>query len=288
MRNEGDRSYLNPVPNPDNREGQLPAEILRFTQEAREALERKGYVIYGLKGESIQSLKEAGRPICQTWENRVPPNLSKVYKHRLSYPEFDEMPSMRSEVGINPTELYLSTNKREALKEQEARVKEFSRKLSRIIPGTAAIIGQAPDYIELGFQHLDATGQLLFGEDFNDTFATTKTSVGTYDNDEYVAVVGNYGGPKTLAVQAWPTEYATSVINAADFSDASFQRAFMYISGPYHMKALHTQEVRTPTTQQRNMLSGRFLRLALRRCPPDHSSLVSRSRRASTSARMAS
>ena len=31
-----------------------------------------------------------------------------------------------------------------------------------------------------------------------------------------------------------------------DFSDASFQRAFMYISGPYRMKALHTQEVRTP------------------------------------------
>jgi hypothetical protein len=32
----------------------------------------------------------------------------------------------------------------------------------------------------------------------------------------------------------------------ADFSDASFQRAFMYISGPYPMKALHTQGVRIP------------------------------------------
>src|SRR5262249_54152505 len=31
-----------------------------------------------------------------------------------------------------------------------------------------------------------------------------------------------------------------------DSSDASFQRAVMDISGPYRMKALHTQEVRIP------------------------------------------
>src|SRR2546430_928051 len=35
-------------------------------------------------------------------------------------------------------------------------------------------------------------------------------------------------------------------ISDPDSSDASFPRAFMYISGPYAMKALHTQEVRTP------------------------------------------
>src|SRR4029450_303206 len=35
-------------------------------------------------------------------------------------------------------------------------------------------------------------------------------------------------------------------LKVSDFSDASFQRVFMYISGPYPMKALHTQGVSIP------------------------------------------
>src|SRR5207244_10971837 len=43
-----------------------------------------------------------------------------------------------------------------------------------------------------------------------------------------------------------------------DSSDASFPRAFMYISGPYAMKALHTQEVRTPIPSRRICSAGDF------------------------------
>jgi hypothetical protein len=50
----------------------------------------------------------------------------------------------------------------------------------------------------------------------------------------------------------------------ADFSDTWFQRAFMYISGRYSMKALQTQWViNTHIQHGRDMLSGRFLRMAL-------------------------
>src|SRR5712691_13090510 len=55
-----------------------------------------------------------------------------------------------------------------------------------------------------------------------------------------------------------------------DSSDTWFQRAFMHIADPYHMKALYTQGViNTYLQDSRAMLRGRFLRLALRQCPHD-------------------
>jgi WD40 repeat protein len=48
--------------------------------------------------------------------------------------------------------------------------------------------------------------------------------------------------------EAGPLAFSTdSAYLAADFSDVSFQRASMRISGRYHMKVLHTQEVRAYT-----------------------------------------
>src|SRR5207244_1274346 len=92
-------------------------ETKRFTHEGREALEKQGYVIYNLMGESIKSLKEAKRPFYSKWHN--------------AFPKFEALPSMHSAVAINLDNLFLPESNNKSLKQQEALVQKFSQGLGR-------------------------------------------------------------------------------------------------------------------------------------------------------------
>ena len=76
-------------------------------------------------------------------------------------------------------------------------VEEFSKELGRKIKGVKAIIGEAPDYVELAFLHFEATGEHLFGSKCKYGFARTKTPVGG------ATVAGVGGSLHGLDVDGW-------------------------------------------------------------------------------------
>lgn len=158
--------------------------IIRFSDEAREQLAKERYIIYSLTGQSIKTLKDAGRRFWSTWHKE--------------YPDFEALQSRLSEVAINPKQLSLVKSKNKTFSQQLGLVARFSQDLSRKVLGVEAIIAEAPDYIELAFAHLDATGQRLFGEDFDSGYARTVTPVG-----DRVADVGNFNAASGLHVVRW-------------------------------------------------------------------------------------
>lgn len=188
------------LPQP-TKEGQ--PEIKRFTSEAREALEKQGYIVYSLTEKSIKTIIELGRPIRSSWHK--------------DYPDFEAHGSMRSEVAINPKALFLPESYDKTLPQQEAMVAEFSQVLEKKVPSVKALIGDAADYVELVFLHLDATRRsqskavYLFGERnyYNETI--TKTPVG----DSSVARVGSFTTNEGLRIGYLDTGDGHPLVSAA-------------------------------------------------------------------------
>lgn len=150
-------------------------EIKRFSAKQKEALKNLGFVIYGLTGQSIETLRDNGRRFWLEWHRR--------------HPDFEALGAMRSEVAINPSKLFLPKSGGKTLYNQERMVGKLSRELGNRVTGVKAIIGQAPDYVELAFRHLDSTREYLFGVKYGYGCARTKTptfsprhfaSVGTF------------------------------------------------------------------------------------------------------------
>lgn len=163
----------------------VPVEIKRFSEEQREALEKQGFVIYALTGQSIKTLREAGRKFCLTWRNK--------------HPDFEALGSMQSEVAINPSKLFLPKSNNKALAQQENMAEKFSQELGKTVKGVKAIIGQAPDYLELAFAHLDSTKEYLFGAKDKYDYVRTKTPT----SSSYVAVVHLFDADSGLDVSYW-------------------------------------------------------------------------------------
>ena len=164
---------------------EAPVEIKRFSPEQREALEKEGYLVYGLTGQSIKALRDSGRKFWSIWHEK--------------FPDFEALVSMQSEVAINPDKLFLPRSNNKTLKQQEDMVGKFSQELGKKVPGVKAIIGDAPDYVELAFQHLDAAKDYLFGVKYNCDFARTKTPV----RGSVVACVGCSGADGGWYVGRW-------------------------------------------------------------------------------------
>ena len=174
-------------------------EIKRFSTEARKALEEQGYIIYGLEGQSIRKLNlRAGR---EFWSERC----------QEDYPVFEALTSMQSEVAINPEEPFLPGSNNRTLGQQEEMVGNFSKELEEKIPGVKAVIGQAPDYLELLFAHLDRTGDFSFGEEYRYGSARTKTRT----SGSRVANIGGLGSDNGLHVSDWPAGLGSDSIYAA-------------------------------------------------------------------------
>ncbi len=174
-----------------------PVEVRRFSDEARAALKEDGYIINTLTGQSIASLREAGRKILRTWGNRY--DL-----------QFEALTSEQSEVAINPSRLTLPNSNNKTLVQQEKMIKQFSIELGKKIPGVEAIMGGAPDYTDLAFTHLDATGECLFGENYNYDSARSNTPTA----DGLVALVGDFFSVHGTLVLHWHSVFG----HAYDFA----------------------------------------------------------------------
>ena len=172
-------------------------EIKRFSAEQREALEKQGFVIYGLTGQSLRTLRDSGRKFWSDWHK--------------SLPDFEALGSMHSEVAINPSKLFLPKSNNKTLAQQEEMVGKFSEELGKKVQGVKAIIGQAPDYEELAFRHLDATKEYLFGAKDNYNYARTKTPT----SSSVVANVGNFYAADGLSVHSWDADYGNDFVHAA-------------------------------------------------------------------------
>lgn len=175
---------------------EVQANIKRFSDEQKRAIEERRFIHQRpLTGRSIAMLREARYPIGTTWHQGE------------AYHDFEALPSRRTEVAILPS-LFLPDSNRKTLNQQLEMVAELSEELEK--DGLKAIIGEAPDYVELTFNHHIATGERLFGEDYNYDYARAVTPVGSR-----VASVGDFGADYGLCVVGWPSGYGGSRLWAA-------------------------------------------------------------------------
>lgn len=170
-----------------------PVEVKRFSDEAREALTREGFVIYELTGQSIRNQREAGRKFWSTWHQAK------------DYEAFETQESMHSEVAINPNQLFIKDSSNRTLRQQEDVISKFSRDLGKKIKGVEAVMGNAADYVGLAFAHLDETTkaenpEYLFGKKYDYNYARTKTPVRFAGG---VADVGHFDAVYGLDVDGW-------------------------------------------------------------------------------------
>lgn len=164
-------------------------EIKRFSKEGREALEKRGFAIYVLEGnQSIETRRNEGRKFHSKWHD--------------DFPDIENLTSMRSEVAINPKNFFLPKSNESLhlnFKEERDMVEEYSRKLRKEIPGVKAIVGEFPDYVETAFQHLDATGEYLFGTN-NTKRIRTMTLVEKGKPEQVVGIGGDFTADRGLSV----------------------------------------------------------------------------------------
>lgn len=176
---------------------EAPVEIKRFSQEQREALEKQGFVIYGLTGESIKTSRDKGRKFWSTWHKELA--------------DFEALGSMHSEVAINPNKPFLPKSNNKTLVQQEEMVGKFSEELGKKVKGVKAVIGQVPDYVELAFAHWDSTKEYLFGAKDNYGYARTKTPT----SSSFVALVGYFPAGRGLRVSYWGRVDGNDNVHAA-------------------------------------------------------------------------
>lgn len=174
-----------------------PIELRRFSQKAKEALRREGYAVYGLTGQSIASVRDSRRKFWSTWHK--------------DYPEFEALTSMHAEVAINLGKLLLPKSNNKTLGQQEDLIARFSEDLGTRVQGVEAIMGEAPDYVDLAFAHLNDTGDYLFGERDGYNYARTKTpTVGSS-----VALIGCFTPVRGLGVNSWRAGHGNGYVFAA-------------------------------------------------------------------------
>ena len=174
----------------------VPVEVRRFSDEARDALINAGYIIYALSGQSVRNHYEQGRKFSSTW-------------HRYDqYEAFENKASMISEVAIKPRTPFIPDSNNKTQKQQEDLIIKFSNDLSVEIKGVEAIMGEAPDYVELAFAHLDSTGDRLFGENYDYNCARTKTLTSSSSG----VLVGDFRDDYGLDIDTWfPDEGDTDI-----------------------------------------------------------------------------
>ncbi len=173
-----------PLPTPETR-------IRRpFSSEEREVLAKEGLsAVYPLTGETIADQREKGRKF---WYVAESDNNSLL-----------AVRSLQGDVAVDPrpNKFFLPKSNNLTLDQQLEMVAEFSHKLQRKLKtdSVEAILGQAPDYTELAFTHLDATSERLFGEKYDYNY--TRTVTPTVGRD--VAGVGDFSADDGLDVHFW-------------------------------------------------------------------------------------
>jgi len=160
------------------------AEARTFSPEAREALEKKGYLVYPLQGKSMRLMwKQIGLPESV---------LTEMERESLG-PLFWITTTQVMEVAINPNQLFIPNSNNKSFKGHQKMVALFSEEIADDIKGVKAIIGEATNYVELALLHREATGKSLF--ELNDKFVYVVTNTPYYNDrpNDYLVEVGGEG-----------------------------------------------------------------------------------------------
>lgn len=166
-------------------------ETKRFSPDLKENLEKKGFRIYTLSGQSIRSERERGRKFWSTWHN--------------SYPDFENLTSIHSEVAVDPDpeKFFIPKSNNKTLDQQLEMIADHSKRLQKTLTSeVCAVMGKSPDYVDLTFSHLDTLKDIkdrLFGEKYGYNYARTKTPT----VESSVAGVGDFGAFSGLGVFCW-------------------------------------------------------------------------------------
>ena len=181
-------------------------EIKTFSKEALEFLKTRKELVYTLNGQSLKDQQLAGRPFWFIFSGGE---------------EFLTFPSMRSEVAFNPSpeKFFLPESKNLTLPQQEEMIAEYSHKLQKEFGSDTirAVMGDAPDYTSIAFQHLDATkakgkAEYLFGKEYGGyDYARTKTPT----SGSHVAHVGNFNADFGLCVDHLSPDDGHGYVRAA-------------------------------------------------------------------------
>lgn len=148
-----------------------------FTDEQRDRLEHLGYIGYQLKVQAIRDLVKTGRKI----------KASSDY-----YPGLVDFHSREIQVAVNPNCLFLSGSEDKDSREHERMVGLCSKTISEMVPGTKAIIGNVPDYVELVANLIDSG--IKFGIAEGRLYTRTKTPSNRFG----APVVGLWSSPEII------------------------------------------------------------------------------------------
>jgi hypothetical protein len=149
-----------------------------FSEEASKKLQKRGNLIFELRGHCLKTLREDGH------------EFSRWHKNK---PEIEEEPSLISEVSINPQMLFLPDSDRKTMDQQDEMLRAYSEELSRDIPGVKAVWGQVSDFAELATLHTD-----MFGVEHN--FASVRTATKA-EEKPYVLKIGHKDPLRGLQIQ---------------------------------------------------------------------------------------
>ncbi len=132
----------------------------RFSPELQSVMESEGYHIYDPdpSGSTIASLRSAGYPFLLEW-------------HRGN--KLELIASSMCQVAIHPRQLFLEESHSKKYSVQRKMLAIFNAIVGKQFPGAAAITGNVADYSHVTFLHKDATGESLFGEQYDYCFTTT-------------------------------------------------------------------------------------------------------------------
>lgn len=160
-------------------ESQEYFQIKRFPTETQKALEQQGKKIYTFTGRSINDSRQIGRRIVLPFSSGSPTG-------------FEELPSLRSEIAIDPKSPFLLNSNNKTLEYQRQMVADYFQELVRRdtrLRGAAAIIGGVSDYVELFY----STEGLMFEEkNLNKVIMTQTISIPAKNGPGHYMTVAYY------------------------------------------------------------------------------------------------
>lgn len=170
----------------DSGQSENSVNVPNFTPETVHNLEKAGYWIGELTGESIATLRAAGKPIQSDWHK--------------DFPDFEAKRSRKSQVAFRPDQLFLPESHYRTFDECQRLIESFDKKLERQAFGNAeAIMGEAPDWVELAFKYSQLPSIRLFGSRYHFGFTRTATVI-EGELGEMQTYVGNFDEEKGLYI----------------------------------------------------------------------------------------
>jgi hypothetical protein len=177
--------------------GESLRKINRFSMEQRRLLENKEFTILTLTGLSVRDLRERGM-------------IDHSSDWLKDFETVDNLGSRLSQVAINTSELFLPGSNNLTYPQQNDMVARYSKELEVEIPNVEAIIGNAPDYVELAIKFFFLYERHLFENAGNSSFSRTNNLV---NYPEYAAV-GKFIGDLDLRVVKADIYSASSDLHA--------------------------------------------------------------------------